>query len=548
VADIIRRDFLKTAALAAAVGTGALGGSQAAAQEAGETAQAKRGPRVLSPYDTYVHNDLVSQNPFIEMERQDDDLPTFDGSKGDLPQPVWEGHQSAIDCYWKTWQLGFRNLRTPTPESGFVSNYIDTAFNDCIFMWDSCFILMFGRYGSRAFDFLRTLDNFYAKQHPDGFICREIGQRLGDDRFQRFDPTSTGPNLLPWTEWEYYLNFGDKERLARVFPVLRAYHQWLRAYRTWPDGTYWASGWACGMDNQPRLRAGEPYHHEAFYHQHMAWVDTCLQQALSADLIATMGRELGLEQDVRDMVQEAETLRAVVNATLWDESAGFYCDRYRDGALNGVKSIGAYWALLADAVPDERLARFLSHLRSADEFDRPHRVPTLSADHPGYDASGGYWKGSVWPPTNYMLLRGLTRVGEHALAYEIGRNHLDNVVKVFEQTGTVFENYAPESPAPGNPARADFVGWGGVPPVAVLLEYVIGVQADVPGKRIVWRVNLTEGHGVKRYPFGTDGWVELYCEPRASVEEEPRITASATVPVEFEVVWPGGQRKTALGT
>jgi hypothetical protein len=36
-------------------------------------------------------------------------------------------------------------------------------------MWDSAFILLFARYGSRAFDFQRTLDNFYAKQHPDGY-------------------------------------------------------------------------------------------------------------------------------------------------------------------------------------------------------------------------------------------------------------------------------------------------------------------------------------------------------------------------------------------
>lgn len=41
---------------------------------------------------------------------------------------------------------------------------VDSAFNDCLFMWDSAFILMFARYGRRAHDFQRTLDNFYAKQ------------------------------------------------------------------------------------------------------------------------------------------------------------------------------------------------------------------------------------------------------------------------------------------------------------------------------------------------------------------------------------------------
>lgn len=41
-------------------------------------------------------------------------------------------------------------------------------------MWDSCFILLFARYGCRAFNFQRTLDNLYAKQHADGFICRYV--------------------------------------------------------------------------------------------------------------------------------------------------------------------------------------------------------------------------------------------------------------------------------------------------------------------------------------------------------------------------------------
>ena len=85
-------------------------------------------------------------------------------------------------------------------------------------MWDSSFMTMFGRYGSRAFNFQRTLDNFYSRQHADGFICREIAIGDGTDRFERFDPSSTGPNLMPWAEWEYYLHFQDKERLASVFP------------------------------------------------------------------------------------------------------------------------------------------------------------------------------------------------------------------------------------------------------------------------------------------------------------------------------------------
>jgi hypothetical protein len=506
-----------------------------------------RGPWVRAKYDTYIRNPLVEHNEFLRMEPEDAPLPAFESSRGLLPVPFWDGHASTIECYWRAWQLAFSHLMRPEPASGFVANFIDTAFDDCLFLWDSCFILMFGRYGGRAFPFIRTLDNLYAKQHPDGFICRQIGRSEGEDRFFRYDPDSTGPNVLAWAEWEHYRNFGDRERLARVFPVLRAYHQWLRAFRTWPDGSYFSSGWGCGMDNQPRLDRELPYYNHAHSHGWMSWVDSTLQQVLSARLVVRMARELGVPEDAVDMREEDERLSRFVNAQLWDDAAAFYFDRWRDGRLNGVKTIGAYWALIAGVVPGERLDRFVAHLEDPRTFNRSHRVPSLAADTPGYQAKGDYWRGGVWASTNYMVLRGLTEVGRDALAHEIARNHVSNVVSVFEQTGTLWENYAPESASPGDPARRDFVGWGGLPPIGVFLEYVLGLRPDAPARRLVWDVRLTERHGVRRYPFGADVWLDLSCAQRRSPDERPRIEAKATAPIDVEVRWGGRSEVVRVG-
>src|SRR5262245_27789242 len=330
-----------------------------------------RGPWVRAPYDTHVRNPAVAPNQFLRIAPDQARLPTFDDARRALPEPFWQGHAPVIDCHVKAWKLAFAHLRRPEPASGFVARFIDPAFNDCIFLWDSCFMTLFGRYGSRAFPFVRTLDNFYAKQHPDGFICREIGRALGDDRFERFDPSSTGPNVLAWAEHEHYRNFGDRDRLGRVFPVLRAYHQWLRAYRTWPDGGYWSTGWGSGMDNQPRLRppvAGRPYADPEHYHGRMTWVDATLQQILSARLLAQMGRVLAADADVADMREETVRLGRFVNDRLWSDADRFYCDRLDDGALNHVKSVGGYWALLAGVVPPARLAPFVAHIEDARAF------------------------------------------------------------------------------------------------------------------------------------------------------------------------------------
>jgi len=351
--------------------------------------------------DKYVENPFVKENEFLSRLPRITPLPSFETARHKLPQPEWANHPVAIECYWKVWELAFANLKSPTSENGFVASYIDSAFNSHLFMWDSAFITFFGSYGRRAFNFQQTLDNFYARQHPDGFICRELVETDGRDLFHRFDPSSTGPNILPWAEWRYFQMTGDPDRLASVFAPLAGYHQWLRTYRTWPDGSYWANGWSCGMDNQPRL----PEHlSPEFSHGHQSWIDTCLQQIFSARVLGKLAKTLGRSADIADLLDEADALARLVNDKMWDDTSAFYYDRQPGGNRSTVKTIGAFWSLLANIVPRRRLSRFVAHLENPKEFKRPHRVPSLSFDHALYQSDGGYWRGGVWPPTNYMIL------------------------------------------------------------------------------------------------------------------------------------------------
>ena len=483
----------------------------------------------------YARNDFVKKNTFIGAEPQNEELPVYDEIKGQLPKPVWDGHDDAVKCYDRTWQLAFGNLRKANPEAGFVSNFIDTAFNGYLFMWDSAFIVMFGKYASRIFDFQRTLDNMYSHQHQDGFICREICERESGEQFTRDDPASTGPNVMPWSEWEYFLSTGNKERLSRVFDPLCAYHRWLQLNRSWPDGSYWSCGLACGMDNQPRLDLG--YNHE-LSHGFMSWIDTCAQQYLSAKILIKMAKVLGREDEVQWLKDETVLLSNTVNNTMWSEKDGFYYDKRRDGTLSDFKTVGAYWTLIADMVPEDRVDRFVAHLDNEDEFKRPNRVPTIPKDNPHYNPStGGYWNGGVWAPTNYMVLCGLKDHGYNRLAFEIARDYLKNVVEVFNETGTVFENYCPERAAKGD-AKSDFVGWTGLAPISIMFEYVLGIRPDAQNKKITWYVNLTDRHGIMQYPLG-DATVDIICEARASENEKPIITVKSDKPVTVEVIWNG---------
>lgn len=471
--------------------------------------------------------------------------PTFEEARSALPSPFWAGHDLEIAAYWKVWSLMFpKNIRRATARNRFVSHFAATAFNDDVYLWDSAFISLFGRYARRVWNVQATLDNFYCKQHPDGFICREIGEEDGEDRFQRFDPAGTGPNVLAWAEWEYYRHTGDRARLARVFAPIAGYTRWMRANCTWPDGSYWATGWSCGMDNQPRLPPGCP---EWYQHGHQTWVDACMQAVLADRMLVAIAREIGRGADAVEFDEEARFLADWVNQHLWSDRTGFYHDRRRDGSLSlQVKTVGAYWALLAGLVPPNRLERFLAHLEDPRAFARAHRCPSLSADSPGYDPTGGYWRGGVWAPTNYMLLRGLVATGHSRLAFDIALNHLGNVAQVFAETGTLWENYAPEFAGKGSPSKGDFVGWTGLAPVAVLFEYIFGLQPDATAKRLVWEVQLTEEFGVERYPFGQDGVLALRCAARSNPAEKPRISVESAQPLEIELRWPGGREVIAV--
>ena len=494
-------------------------------------------------YDRYTTETAADENIFRKMQPQNKDVPQFEDIKGLLPQPYWQNNEDTIRCYWKAWELAFKSIGTPTKENGFVSNYLRTCFNDCLFMWDSVIALMFGKYGRRAFNFQNTLDNLYCKQHVDGFICREIAEDDGTDRFHRHDPSSTGPNVMPWSEWEYYLLVSDRERLSQVYPVLAAYHKWLRAWRTWPDGSYWSSGWGTGMDNQPRPKPGD---HPEFYHGHMTWADACFQMIFSAKILVNMAKTLGRESDAVSFEKEAEELILYVNELLWDEKSGCYFDLYADGTLSNVRTIGVYWALLAGAVPKEKLPVFLSSLEDPKRFNRHHRVPSMPADSPHYCPEGNYWRGGVWVFTNYMLLRGLTSTGYDALAYDIALNHVDNVVKVFNETGTMWENYSPESTKPGVPGLPDFVGAGGVSPIAILFEYIFGLRAEAHNNLLVWDVRRLEAHGVNNYPFGMAGTLDINCEDRRSESDEPKITIRSNIPLDVMLKWDDSTQSKTL--
>jgi glycogen debranching enzyme len=263
--------------------------------------------------------------------------------------------------------------------------------------------------------------------------------------------------------------------------------------------------------------------------------------------LATMADMLGKKDEASQFRKDAEATAALINKLMWDPQKRFYFDLTIDGRRAPVKTVAGFWPLLA-GVPNEEQAKSLAaQLRNPKTFARLHRVPTVAADEPGFNPNGEYWRGSVWAPTDTMVIRGLERCGYHDLAREIAVNHLTNMGKVFEKSGTVWENYAPDKIEPGQPAGRDFVGWSGIGPILYLLEFAVGLQPDAPNNRLTWSLESAKRCGCERFRF--NGHVAtLTAEPPHDSTGAWRIVIEADGPFDLTVKHGGRQRDFSIKT
>jgi hypothetical protein len=461
-------------------------------------------------------------------------VPSWSSAKNILPSPVYDEDPLLVATYWKAWELAFKHFNMPASESGFISPFIDAAFNDNIFLWDTAFMTMFCNYGYPIVPGIGSLDNFYIKQHESGEICREIvrstgkdyqpwvdsenkplfsrwGFDISNDQFQKekiiyVKRTPPTPNpiltldgmdhpILAWAEWESYLLTGDKERLFRIWKPLLKYHEACNKYLRQGNGLY-MTDWA-SMDNSPRnplLKSGG------------TGIDISSEMVLFDLNMADIASATGKLKEVKFFKKEAAALSMVINQKMWNKKQQFYTDLTIDEKQGDIKTVAGYWTLLAKVASPSRAALLVSHLKNPSTFGTINPVPTLSADEKAFSPSGNYWCGSVWAPTNTMVIRGLENYGYAQEAYTIAMKHLHVVAEVYKKTGTIWENYSPDSTTYGlhedrTPVKKDFVGWSGIGPIMYLIEYAIGIKANAQQNEIYWTIRSSRKTGCSNFRF-----------------------------------------------
>lgn len=494
--------------------------------------------------EIYDKIESLPRGMYFDKKKYDTSLiKPFEEVKDKLPNPILSNGKEFIDCYWCAVKLLYKNTHRPNENSGFVSDFVDAAFNEDIFMWDTAFMTMFCNLFHKFIPGISSLDNFYCKQFEDGEIPREMIRETGKDYYKWVNvydkplysyfhndygyrkiknindisyenmykpdlgrtvsknPYLTLDNLnhpiMAWSEYISFLHTGDVERLKLVAKPLFYYYKSLW-YHIRHSNNLYVTDWA-SMDNSPRNK----YLGCA--------VDTSCEMVLFANCLINIMEELHKRQFIDEEVfknrtgflkSSSELTKEAINSLMWDEDKGFYFDLKPNNEKAPVKTIAAFWTLISGVASDEQAKRLIWWLNDKNTFNRIHRVPVCAADEEEYDSKGGYWKGSVWAPTNTMVIYGLLKYGYDELAKEIALNHLNNLVKVFEMTGTIWESYPPDYISQGENDRKDFVGWSGMAPILYLIEFKIGLKADALNQEVTWTIDGEQDQsGCENYWF-----------------------------------------------
>lgn len=426
-----------------------------------------------------------------------------------IPRPVYPDAE-LIELYDKTWEIASRRVRRG-PAGLPASPYLDeNCYEDQIWIWDTCFMVLFAKYAPGVFPGVESLDNLYLPIHEGSPTPLKI--HFVDN-----------PPLFAWVESAYYDYSGDRARLRHLLcnkRYLQKHFRWFShaqrgvSFDCSPQPTHlqaigqegfiW-SGRASGMDNSPRGRDAGGY-------DRILWVDAISQQALSARCLAELSQELGLAEEASQWADTYHSLKEQINKLYWDEQDGFYYDIDRESHRPcRVRTIASFWPLLAGVASPQQAQRMLQHMLDPALFGGDRPAPSLARSDCDHDHStGDYWRGGIWLPTAYMAIKALEQYHFYAEADSIATRLLRLQLATYKQVEphTIWECYSPGADAPstehGRRVRSEFCGWSALGPISLFIENILGFRRISAARReVYWSLHPNKGpHGIRNLRFG----------------------------------------------
>ena len=405
--------------------------------------------------------------------------------------------QDLINLYNQTCHYLKDFWKSGTAKNEFAPQYFNYPQSNKINQFEAIFATFFLVYNSntKQYPAHAVLDNFYAKQEEDGAIRGEYSEADGKPVINKKNPEGLLPPLFSWAEFNLYHKYGLKKRVKEIMPKLEKYYNWLEQKFKRPNGLYSVPLAATSMENSPRLDVEYP-------------VDFNSQQAINALYMSYLSDIINDKEKSYRYKRYYFSLKTRINSLMWNNTDGYYYDLDKKEKQIKIKTIASFWPLLAELLNEEKGERLIQHLTNPKEFGLDNPFPTLSARDKNFDKAGCGYRGSIFPPFNYMIIKGLEKYQRYDLAYDFTLRHLYAIMDSAAtsedgKSELLWEAYAPGQPGPARWPKHDgfprsrFLPFAAVSTIALVIENLIGLSISLPRKTVDWNVSTIELMGIE---------------------------------------------------
>lgn len=405
---------------------------------------------------------------------------------------LYEGCAEAItnNLFWTSlYQRSYHRFYTPAGRGWIFPKPDGQPDYWTIFEWDSFFnsLELVIESTRHSFDVIKSV---LQTQYPNGNIPNWRGRFGGT-------PDRSQPPVGSFVVLKIFLRTGDRELIEFAYPYLKKWHSFWTDRG--PNGQARRDGNGDGLlewgsDGQLVADQVPPWEKEATGKQRAMWesgqddlpnwdeatfndqtgtlelncVDLNSLYALDAYCLAQLAEFLGKEEDRQKFLAEYENLKRLINQYLWNDKEGFYLDRYWDGRFSSRKAASNFFPLIARIPNESQALSLLKHLLNPNEFWGEYVIPTISRDDQAFKDQQ-YWRGTIWPPTNYLVYQGLRAYGFDQVASDLAKKSSDLFLRIWKNYQLCPENFDSRT---GEAGGQRYQSWGPLFGLMAIEEYL----------------------------------------------------------------------------
>ena len=364
-----------------------------------------------------------------------------------------------------------------------------------IFCWDNFFGSLLSYYGLK--DTSMAFSNFRAVLEdatPEGFPSNN-SQGNGRIAYDRSQPPVGGLVALL-----LYKQTKDKAFIRSVFPALYTWNRWWLKNRMNGKLLSWGSdapleSIACNPEmGLTTVKYKNPFDDPAFHTLLGAKLESGLDDSPMYDSTLLVSKtmnlhdvglnalflsdceslsELSLILGKDGLKQKAELDKSfeflkTEFQTLYIQRDGLFLNQYTPSHIpSRIYSPTLLYPLLTSAPTKKQVQSMIdSLLLHPQRLGGEPGLPSISRNHPDYGKQR-YWKGSVWPPLNYLVFRGLVKQGQMKEAKNLAESSFRLFINEYKRAKVICENYSGMNGRCDDPLvnSEPYYFWGGLLPM-----------------------------------------------------------------------------------